>query len=1131
MAKKNEAKVKFSADTKEFNNGIEKANATLMEMRSEVKLNSATMKNSGKTVDNLKERQSLLKKEQEAYRQKIEAINGKLTVANKIYGENSKEVSRLKIQLNSTKSAEQGVLGEIERTNAQLKEQERESKNNDSALGKLTDTINEQEDKLAELKKEYENSIITSGKYSKESKDLRSEIARLCIELDSNEKKLKKVEDAAELSGKKVKESAEGYTMLKDTMAGIATDAIESAAHGIGTMAVSGEQNLDKLQAKIGASAEDMKKYHDVMYEVFEGAYGDSLDDVGNAVAEIRQQLGDLNQTEMKEAAENALTLSDIYDMDVKESTRAVNSLIKQYELTAKQSYNLIVQGAQNGLNQNDDLLDTINEYAVQFKKAGYEAEDMFNMLANGVKSGTWSVDKLGDAVKEMNIRFSDGTIAEGLMESRKALGYTKNDVVELQKEFNKGGDTAQIALKKVMDKLSNVKDDTLRYQIGVTMFGTMWEDLGEKTVRSLVNTRGEIKKTNSAISQVKATAYDNVGTTVETLKRTFQNLGAELAEDLQPQLNDLARFIKENSEEIIHTVKVVTPIIGTMLATDKIVTFGKNMSQITTWCKGATAGIKKMVAARAVNAAAIGTETTAATGLTSAIGAQTTAQVGLTAASAATVGIAGAAIGTFALLGISMYRDMHKTVQLTEETKKANEEYKRLNDSIKENADTVNSEFGLYDRYLTELDKIVDKNGKIKKGYEDRAKVITNEMRDSLGIEIDLNNLTREGYEKVRKEIQKVIVAKKAEAFISANKENYAEALEKQQEYYKKLRENSAELEEARKKKDKTQADFDYYLHNGDTESKNGAEKLRKLQNAATEAQDAFDSLEEENKSFLRNYEQSLNTVSNYEKLQEAAVSGSTKKINLALTEMNNGFKRSENATKESLEAQVEETKKNLEFLKQEYKNKTPGITKEAVTQAEKLASAAVKELKKHNKEFGEAGSENIGEYTRKIKNVNGVKLGKELMGKILTGFSKKTVFGGELNANSISVQLGLGIGQNAEGGIYDKGAFLTTFAEKSKESAIPINGTARAKGLWLKTGEMLGMLNGTYGAQQIVNNNIAAVVDNTETNSLLRQLVNKDMDILLNGKSIVDETSSYRYRTDNLRHDLKLRGVAVSN
>ena len=53
-----------------------------------------------------------------------------------------------------------------------------------------------------------------------------------------------------------------------------------------------------------------------------------------------------------------------------------------------------------------------------------------------------------------------------------------------------------------------------------------------------------------------------------------------------------------------------------------------------------------------------------------------------------------------------------------------------------------------------------------------------------------------------------------------------------------------------------------------------------------------------------------------------------------------------------------------------------------------------------------------------------------------------------------------GVDISENAIGGIYKKGAFLTTFAENSPEAAIPINGSARAASLWRQTGEMMGLL-----------------------------------------------------------------------
>jgi len=60
----------------------------------------------------------------------------------------------------------------------------------------------------------------------------------------------------------------------------------------------------------------------------------------------------------------------------------------------------------------------------------------------------------------------------------------------------------------------------------------------------------------------------------------------------------------------------------------------------------------------------------------------------------------------------------------------------------------------------------------------------------------------------------------------------------------------------------------------------------------------------------------------------------------------------------------------------------------------------------------------------------------------------------------SAASAAAGVDISANALGGIYKQGAFLTTFAERSAEAAIPIDGSARAVSLWKQTGAMLGLL-----------------------------------------------------------------------
>ena len=62
--------------------------------------------------------------------------------------------------------------------------------------------------------------------------------------------------------------------------------------------------------------------------------------------------------------------------------------------------------------------------------------------------------------------------------------------------------------------------------------------------------------------------------------------------------------------------------------------------------------------------------------------------------------------------------------------------------------------------------------------------------------------------------------------------------------------------------------------------------------------------------------------------------------------------------------------------------------------------------------------------------------------------------------SASAAAASAGGGAKANYRGGIYGKGAFLTWFAEKSPEAAIPLDKSARAINLWTQAGQMLGVL-----------------------------------------------------------------------
>lgn len=461
----------------------------------------------------------------------------------------------------------QKLSGELDENKGTLQAAEKAAKKLSEAQDDTADAytrlerkVSGQQDELADLRREYANVVLEQGKTSKEAKQLEKKIGSLSKEVDKGEKQLRELGEAAEKAGQKANGSSEGYTVLKNVIANLATQAINKAVEAFKELATEGDKALGMLEAKTGATGEKMEGFEDVMYEVYNANYGESLGDVSEKLSTVIQMTNDLDNASLAKVTKSAIALEDVFGYDVKESMRAVNSLMDQFGITSEQAFNLIVQGAQNGLDQNGDLLDTINEYSVQFRSAGYSADDMFNMLANGVESGTWSVDKLGDAVKEFNIRMSDGTANDYLDQ----LGVNVDAVMA---QFEKGGTEAQKAIGTVMDALIDCDDEMLQYQAGVGLFGTMWEDLGLYTVASLMETKGAINSTSNAMEKMDAAAYDTLESSLSQLGRTIKaEVVQPIAEKLIPVIKKAVKFITAKVAPAVEWALDHLPEIGIAL-------------------------------------------------------------------------------------------------------------------------------------------------------------------------------------------------------------------------------------------------------------------------------------------------------------------------------------------------------------------------------------------------------------------------------------------------------------------------------------------------------------------------------------------------------------------------------------
>ncbi len=260
------------------------------------------------------------------------------------------------------------------------------------------------------------------------------------------------------------------------------------------------------------------ERYQEIMNDVYKDNFGESLNDVASAMATVNQNMKYLDDSALRSVTEYAFTLSDTFEYDVSESTRAADALIKNYSVSVREAFNLITQGAQNGLDYSGELIDNIIEYSVQFGKLGFTAEDMFSIFQNGADNGAFNLDKIGDAVKEFSIRAIDGsdTTAEGF----KALGM---DADAMAAKFAKGGSGAREAFDQVIQGLADMDDPIAQSAAGVNLFGTMWEDLGPEVVTSLSTVNDSIDKSKESMEELVSVKYDDLGSAISALGRTFQ--------------------------------------------------------------------------------------------------------------------------------------------------------------------------------------------------------------------------------------------------------------------------------------------------------------------------------------------------------------------------------------------------------------------------------------------------------------------------------------------------------------------------------------------------------------------------------------------------------------------------------
>lgn len=660
--------------------------------------------------------------------------------------------------------------------------------------------------------------------------------------------------------------------------------------------------------------------------------------------------------------------------------------------MTDEQRNNVLVtlygQEALSGMlalmNEGDGaLLELTHAYETCDGSAKAAAETMQDNLAG-------ALDQLGGSAETLGIVFYE-SVSESLKETAKSATDSINNITEA---FRNGG--LDDAIEAAGDEFANLAVEAASHapdmvDTAVDFIESFIDGIG-KNKKKLVGAAVDMAETlgggladllpdelgepveeaiDSITESLESGGLEDAG---ETVVKTFDNVikvVGELADVALPPLTKAVDFAGEHLELIAASATTAFAAFkGYKVVTEANDVLSKGAS---VWKTASAAVDAYNVVQMACTAQGVISNATLTTGqavvglLTGKISLATAAQTAWNAVmNANPIGLLVTAIGAL-VAGLGVYKlatDESKESQyaLTDAQEKAIEKtheeyeaYKELDNARKEAMDNVEAEYGYLSQLNDELMGLVDSNGQVKAGYEDRANFIVNQLAQAFDLEEDEVWDIIGANSTLADSIDELIEKKKAEAMLNANQEAYEEAIRKQNEALIDYTNSLSEYESAQKKYNeakeaakKVEEDYQLILKNS-PEAANGY--LMANQDILTAAEDAGEAFQE-SKTRLEDAEKAYvgynATIQNYEGLSSAILSGESEKIEDAMLRIKNGFITAETGTKESLENQVKNMQSNYEAMQKAVEDGTPGVTQQMVDSAKQMVDSAKAELDK---------------------------------------------------------------------------------------------------------------------------------------------------------------------------------------
>ena len=852
-----------------------------------------------------------------------------------------------------------------------------------SALDELTTAISEQESEVDRLKNEWKNAVLTYGEGSDEANKLADEIDSLSTELKENKDKMDALDRAADdldNSLEEVDASAEkandGFTVMKGALADLAARAITAAADAL--------VDLGKKTLETGMNFESAMSNNAALF----GATGDELD----KLSQTAQHYGETTQFSASEAAEalgymalagwdankateelgGVLDLAAASGMGLAESSDMVTDYLSAFSNTAMTATEFSDKLAYAQANSNTtaaQLGEAYKNSAANLNAAGQDMETVTSLLsamANQGLKGAESGTALSAMMRDLTAKMKDGKVMIG--ETAVAVQDSEGnyrDLTDILKDVesatNGMGDAEKAAALSSTFTADSIKGLNLILNDGVDKAADFEEGLrncdGAAANMAEVmndNVAGSLKllKSNIESKMIKVfeAAKGSIRSSVNTMSDALDTI------DWDKVGEAVGRFAEKVAQLFTFLVNHADAVKGVLIALGSTITAVFAINKIANFVNSLTSLGSSLVQV-AIKLGILKGATDAATASTKLLA---LAQMALPwVALAAGIAAVTAAVVIYNKKHEEAVRAEYALTDAQKETIKAvnesKEAYDQLDQARNEAMSNISTEYGYLDELKNEYNSLIDSNGKVKEGYEDRANFILTQLAEALGVERSEIEQTIDANGKLGDSIDTIIQKKQAEAILAANEEAYTQAIQNRGKALQELQDAQKVASEAEAKYNETKDEaaevtrkFNDLLKESPEAAATYYAANKDLLTANDEAKKSYDEASKAVEDAEGTYIGYISTIQNYEGLSAAIISGDTAKIGEALANMQSNFITAENGTRESLEKQVKTFQDQYSAMKQAVDDGMPGITQSQVDAMADLVARSEEELNK---------------------------------------------------------------------------------------------------------------------------------------------------------------------------------------